>query len=134
MTKNDPTRRGGRKPGEWKLLKENDLRDWREKANLSRARLAAMLHVSSTSIQNWETGNAVPSLKFQQRLADLMSQPLAALPMPARPCSLFDPPAADGSGVAEATAQIVTAYMAGKENMDQEQLVALIRSVKAALS
>ena len=62
------SKRGGRKPGAWTLLKPTDLIGFREKNKISRARLAGALGVSSTSIQNWETGNAVPTDKSQ--LAD----------------------------------------------------------------
>lgn len=64
-------KRGGRKRGKWTLSRE-EFRDWRIRHKLSRAVLGKMLGVSSTTIQNWEKGTAVPLPKHQYAIAAAM--------------------------------------------------------------
>lgn len=123
--------RGGRKPGKWELVDPLEFRRWREVQRLSRARLAALLSVSGTSIQNWETGHAVPSRKYQERLADLMKSPNLAVLVPG-PRST---PRGDGDpAVIEATGAIVSAYVQGVSKLGPEGLLEVIRTVRRALS
>jgi ribosome-binding protein aMBF1 (putative translation factor) len=98
---------------------------------LSRARLAALLSVSGTSIQNWETGHAVPSRKYQERLADLMKSPNLAsvVPGPRHPAADDGDPA-----VIMATGAIVTAYVQGTSKLGPEGLLEVIRTVRRALA
>jgi transcriptional regulator with XRE-family HTH domain len=70
-------KRGGRQPGVWDVASE-EFRAWREGQKLSRLRLGKLLGVSQTSVQNWETGNAVPSKKYQEQIAKLMAEGVAA--------------------------------------------------------
>lgn len=136
-------RRGGRRPGSWTLLTPESLRTWRGASGMSRAALASMLEVSSTSVQNWETGNAVATTKMQQRLAELMKAPLAAAshggksttnPAPARKIA----PAADeaGGSLVQATAAIIVEAIkaGGKRAIVPKELSLLIRTVRDALS
>jgi DNA-binding transcriptional regulator YiaG len=129
-------RRGGRKPGVWKLTNPDALREFRSTHKISRARLAGMLGVSSTSVQNWETGT-VASMKIQQKLADIMKEgPAAFIPLKR---------GAGGGGWVGAqgpvnptittTGTIVTGFLQSQEEpLSQEELIGLIRSVRIALS
>lgn len=127
-------RRGGRQPGKWELVDPLEFRRWRDQNKLSRARLAGLMGVSSTSIQNWETGNAVPSRRYQERLAELMKDPTAVAAAPVRRGGgggfVESPDAAAG---VLATGEIVTAYVKGSPDLAQDDLVALIRAVRQAL-
>lgn len=127
-------RRGGRKPGEWKLVTPEQLRDYRANNKISRARLAQMLGVSSTSVQNWETGT-VASMKIQQRLAELIAAGPAAI-LPARKqASLWDMAAQEKNDPAiTTTGTIVAGYVSTHSGMSPEDLIGLIRSVRQALS
>lgn len=125
-------RRGGRKPGKWELVDPLEFRRWREVQRLSRARLASLLSVSGTSIQNWETGHAVPSRRYQERLAELMKSPnLINAASGARPA-----PRGDGGdpAVIMATGAIVSAYVQGTSKLGTEGLLEVIRTVRRALS
>jgi DNA-binding XRE family transcriptional regulator len=64
-------RRGGRVRGSWDVAPAA-FKAWRQGQSISRARFAKLLGVSSTSVQNWETGNAVPSPQFQAAIARFM--------------------------------------------------------------
>ncbi len=127
-------RRGGRKPGKWELVDPLEFRRWREQQRISRARLATMLDVSATSIQNWEVGHAVPSRPHQERLAELMKSPGASVAgaAPRRPLGL--PADADAQAVVDATGDIVAAYVKGTPEMKPEALLELIRTVRQALA
>lgn len=125
-------RRGGRKPGKWELVDPLEFRRWREVQRLSRARLASLLSVSGTSIQNWETGQAVPSRKYQERLAELMKSPNLANLAPG-PRSVLHGVAGDPA-VIMATGAIVSAYVQGASKLGPESLLEVIRTVRRALS
>lgn len=139
-------RRGGRKPGTWTLLTPESLRAWRGASGMSRAALASMLDVSSTSVQNWETGHAVATAKMQQRLAELMKAPAdrVAAPAPeakrtaaAAPSRKATPAPAEINGnlVQATTAIVVEAIKAGgKRAVAPKDLSLLIRTVREALS
>jgi DNA-binding transcriptional regulator YiaG len=128
-------RRGGRQPGKWELVDPLEFRRWRDQNKLSRARLAGLMGVSSTSIQNWETGNAVPSPRYQERLAELMKDPAVVAAAPARRGGgALGGRAADGGSGVMATGEIVTAYLKSSPELAEEELVALIRAVRQALS
>lgn len=124
--------RGGRKPGVWTLLTPEKLRDYRDRNRISRARLAAMLGVSSTSVQNWETGT-VASTKIQQRLAELIAAgPPASVP-PRKPPFLWDASSRSNAAV-QATATIIVAYTHVQRDLPPDRLVDLVRAVRQALS
>lgn len=130
----DKRRRGGRKPGEWKLVTPEQLKEYRAEHKISRARLAQMLGVSSTSVQNWETGT-VASMKIQQRLAELIAAGPAAILPPRKPASLWDMAAQKQADPAiTTTGTIVAGYLQTRQDMSPDDLVGLIRSVRQALS
>lgn len=125
-------RRGGRKPGKWELVDPLEFRRWREQQRISRARLAAMLSVSATSIQNWEVGNVVPSHQHQERLAGLMKTPgVATIAQSIRPQADRGP---DSGAVVEATGAIVTAYVKVAPKLEPDELLGVIRTVRQALA
>lgn len=126
-------RRGGRKPGEWKLLTPEKLRAYRDENKISRARLAEALGVSSTSVQNWETG-AVASMKIQQRLAELIAAGPSAIVPTRKSSSLWDTSRNGGDAAAvAATGTIVTGYVQTSQNLGSDDLVTLIRAIRQAL-
>lgn len=135
--------RGGRKPGTWTLVSPAELRGWREKHKMSRGSVAATLGVSSTSIQNWETGHAVATTKMQQKLADLMKAPAPAAPAPSRrgatPSALNGaaPHAVNGDpNLIQATASIVVEAIraGGKRSVSAKELGLMVRTVRDALA
>jgi DNA-binding transcriptional regulator YiaG len=134
-------KRGGRKPGKWTLLTPEALRSWREGNGVSRARLASMLGVSSTSVQNWETGHAVATTKLQQRLAELTkSAPEAAAGRrpagrQAVPVSVSAAGNGDPSLIQATSAIVIEAIRSnGKRGVSAKDLAVLIRTVRDALS
>lgn len=112
-------RRGGRKPGAWTLISPDALRAWRDENKVSRAHLASMLGVSSTSVQNWETGHAVATTKTQQRLVELTKR-APGQPQTTRPAASTAANGATAHTSAEsptliqATASIVTEAIRAK--------------------
>jgi DNA-binding transcriptional regulator YiaG len=125
-------RRGGRKPGAWTHTTPKALREFRATHHMSRGRLAAILGVSSTSVQNWEAGK-VASAKIQERLADIIENGVAsAAPPPPRRSG----PAASGADpVIATTGAIVAGYLQTRPApVSQEELLSLIRGVRLALS
>ena len=65
----------GRKPGAWKDgLTGDSVRAFRKTNDVTRARLAEMLEVSTTTIQNWETGISAPSQERQTALERVMAE------------------------------------------------------------
>lgn len=138
-------RRGGRKPGAWTLLTPQALRGWREEHKMSRANVATTLGVSSTSIQNWETGHAVATTKMQQKLVDLMKAPVPAAPTPSRRGAT--PSASNGAALRahavigdptliQATASIVVEAIraGGKKSVSAKALGLMVRTVRDALA
>lgn len=125
-------RRGGRKPGVWKLVTPEKLKAYRDENRVSRARMAQMLGVSTTSVQNWETGT-VASMKIQQRLAELISAGPSAILPPRKGPSLWDRSGGPGDAAVATTGTIVAAYVGGAKKLGPDQLVELIRSVRTAL-
>jgi DNA-binding XRE family transcriptional regulator len=124
-----PRRRGGVVKGAWKSTTPDGLRDFRKTHKVSRARLARTLGVSSTTIQNWETGADVASVKAQAKLADVMRD--GASMFPPR-LSANDP--ALGATIAT-TGEIVEGYLRSLARpIDREALIELIRNVRLALS
>lgn len=126
------SRRGGRKPGAWTQVKPAQIVAYRKEHKVSGASMAAMRGVSSTTIQNWETGKAVATAKAQARLVEAMSG------SPRRPAA---PPSAEAhkNGTAsndlviDATARVVAAFLAtGK--IKREELRGVIEEVRAALT
>lgn len=129
----------GTQKGEWVLLTNDSLQRYRKGAHLSRAKLAEIMAVSSTTIQNWESGKAVPTKKSQARLADLIkggatearSNGTDALP------SRASSNGGASSGVElNVTGEILKAFLATAQGgrTTQEQLVQLTRSLRAALA
>lgn len=137
-------RRGGRKKGEWVLLTSDSLRQYRKGAHISRAKLAEILDVSATTIQNWESGKAVPTKKSQARLADLVkSGHPAATHGNGAVAKSASPPHAPSNGGGGTTAveltvtgEILKAFLATAQGgkTTQGQLVELTRSLRAALA
>lgn len=136
-------RRGGRKPGSWTLVTPEGLRGWRAKHKMSRGGVATTLGVSSTSIQNWETGRAVATTKMQQRLAELMKG-AGPEPQPNRR-GVSPPPAANGAVphaangdpvLIQATASIVVEAIraGGKRSVSAKDLGLMVRTVRDALA
>jgi DNA-binding transcriptional regulator YiaG len=119
--------RGGRKPGKWEFVTPEAIRAHRAENALSRAKLANHLGVSTTSIQNWESGRPA-SLKIQRQLRDLMDGKSPAGPVVA---------GANGepeASVIRTTGTIVAAYLqSSKAVLQPAQLSKLVRSVRAAL-
>lgn len=130
-----PKHRLGRKPGAWTHLTPEALRAFREEHKLSRDRLADLLGVSRTSIQNWETLELPPSPKTQQRLAELLRAGPGAIPPPRKAPSLWDAPRPQrtDAGVLLATGAIVAAW-ARTHTLSQDELLALIQTVREALT
>jgi DNA-binding transcriptional regulator YiaG len=136
-------RRGGRKPGTWTLVSPQGLREWRDNNKMSRASVAATLGVSSTSIQNWETGHAVATNKMQQRLADLVNGPsVGATPPRTRSgpaATNGETPRAAATGdptLIQATASIVVEALrvGGKKSISAKQIGLLVKTVRDALA
>lgn len=124
--------RGGRVKGTWKAADPSAVLEFRKSNKISRSRLAGVLGVSTTTIQNWETGVVVATPKAQQELADLMKQGAAAfLPPPGRLVALVSGPGPTIS----TTGAIVVGYLQSlKAPLSQAELIGLIRSVRLALS
>lgn len=118
--------RGGRKPGKWEVVTPDEILTYRRSQGLSRAKLADLLKVSATSIQNWETGR-VASRKIQHRLRALIDGQAApgnsAIP---------EPPPQDEIAIAT-TGEIISAYLQTQKALKPEQLTQLVRSVRRAL-
>ncbi|MCO5170081.1 MAG: helix-turn-helix transcriptional regulator [Planctomycetes bacterium] len=120
----------------WKLLTPEKLKAFRAEHKVSRARLAQMIGVSTTSIQNWESGT-VASLKVQHRLAELIAAGPAAILAPRKAPSLWDvaggaSPRADSA--ISATGEIVASYLKSRKELPAKELVEVIRAVRAALA
>jgi len=135
-TEQPPRRRGGgRKKGEWRLLRPEQLVEYRENNKISRASLAGMMGVSSTSIQNWETGT-VPTLRYQQRLAEIIKNNIQI--KPTKIPSLFDFQHHESKGIRasaiEATGSIIGAYIQTHQGVTVDQLVDLIKNVRRELT
>lgn len=122
--------RGGRKPGKWELTTPEEIREYRRAHGLSRAKLAAKLKVSTTSIQNWESGR-VASRKIQERLRALMDGEPAPI-MPSSPAAAAARGAVSGSAMS-ATAEIVASYVRTQKNLKPDELIELVRKVRHAL-
>lgn len=137
------TKRGGRKPGAWTLLTPEKLRAWRETNGVSRAALAGTLGVSSTSVQNWETGGAVATVKMQQKLAEITQGPPAQA---ARPSGRRAGPAVGAShaskdgdstlvqAIASIVVEAIRSSSSGRKGVSPSELAVLIRTVRDSLS
>lgn len=137
-------RRGGRKPGAWTMTDPARIKAFRRENNVSRAKLAGLLGVSSTSVQNWETGAVVATTRMQAKVSELMAK-WSEIPMqvkavagrPAGPALLYhasDPVA--GGGVIETAGKIVVGYLEahGQRISSPDELAKLIREVRLALA
>lgn len=127
-----PRRRGGRKAGTWTVVTPEKIRAYREANGISRATLARLLGVSSTSVVNWETGRAVASLPIQARLQELLTrEPLATL----LPPSGAGPAAAAPSAAPEleVVGKILVTYLQNVK-IEPVDLPALVKGVRGALS
>lgn len=145
MAKKKPSRRGGRTPGKWTLLTKDQLRSFRKDSKLSRSALSALLGVSSSSIQNWETERSVPLTRYQEQLVELMrgGGPAAVAGNGRRSKARASGRSSNGAllgasgGVSlTATAEILKGFLATSEGAktSKEELVALTISLRAALS
>jgi DNA-binding transcriptional regulator YiaG len=124
-------RKGGRQPGEWKLLTPEKLVEFRQKHHISRSRLAKMLGVSATSVQNWDMGKCPPNMKFQARLVEIMAQPGLVTDQAPRAISGILR-AAEGIGV-EMVGQIVVGWLKSNPHASQADLVKVVKGVRDAL-
>ena len=142
------TKHGGRKPGSWKRgLTAASLRTFRKANRISRARLAEMIGVSQTTIQNWETDRVFPTDKNQVELERVMAgtqRPATVGGQRISAKAVFetgrrqatDSVSRDETAV---TGQVVSAYLAylasakGK-TVTKDGLCDLVRSVKDALA
>lgn len=109
--------------GTWKHVQPDEILAYRKDNGISRAKLAATLGVSATSVQNWE-GGRVAALPTQRRLRALIDgEEIAPAPgaSPEKDC------------VVTVTGQIVAAYLTHQEPLDGPELSELIRRVKRAL-
>lgn len=132
---NQPARRrGGRKPGEWRLVTAEQIKAYREQHRISRARLAQTLGVSSTSVQNWETGT-VATMRIQERLAALIAAGPVAVPPLRHAPSLWDAgTSSEATPAITATGAIVAQYVQTRRGeLPVDDLVSLIRNVRQAL-
>lgn len=137
-------RRGGRKPGEWTATNPEEIKAFRTANGVSRAKMAGLLGVSSTSIQNWETGAGIATPKLQAKVANLMAgwseipgQVKAIAGRPAGPALLYSATGqARGGEVIETAGRIVVGYLEahGERISSAEDLVKLIRDVRLALA
>jgi DNA-binding transcriptional regulator YiaG len=58
---------------------------WREQHNVSKARLAALVGVSSVAVGFWEAGKSIPQAETQTRLRELLDGPAPAFARPSSP-------------------------------------------------
>lgn len=149
-TKTKTKNRGGRKPGTWIAgLDGKKISAWRAETHTSRNRLASHLGVSSTSIQNWETGMAVPVRQTQLRITEIVKS------IPTTEAALRVLGKGNGKGktngngnghesghepfgsievaVVDGTAQIVASLLASTK-VPAEEIPQIITSVRKALS
>ena len=110
--------------GGWTYVLPEEILAYRKDKGLSRAKLAAALGVSTTSIQNWESGRAA-ALPTQRRLRALIDG--EPLPQPEGEVSVAQ------SELVGATGKIVAAYVAN-QSLSRDEVMTLIRDVKRALS
>ena len=123
--------RGGRAPGRWEVVAPEELKRFRGARGLSRAKLAQLVGVSATSIQNWESGR-VASLKIQRRLRALIDgEPVLGV-SPSDGCQ--DPACRARQALVRTTGSIVAAYVETQRGVQPAELPALVRSVRAALA
>jgi DNA-binding XRE family transcriptional regulator len=127
-------RGGGRKSGQWTAVTPEQIREFRMEHEISRHRLARAIGVSTTTIQNWETGNGVAVPRLQEKAAALISAgPSAVGATSAGQAGACDPAALIGPQVT-AAATIVDGYLRTREGkLSPEQLAELIRTVRGAL-
>jgi DNA-binding transcriptional regulator YiaG len=128
-------RHGGRKPGSWVHTTPEELREYRATHQLSRGRLAAMLGVSSTSVQNWESGK-VASEKVQLALARVLQSGAPDLSAPVTRASVQHGSNGGSSDpVISTTGAIVSGYLRSRgKPVEPDELLSLIRVVREALS
>lgn len=121
-----------RKPAEWAILKPLDLLNFRKKHQISRIKLAGMMGVSSTSVQNWESGTCAPSEENQKKLKKLMEDRLVSDEHgnSVRPCFLL----AKSDEVIRTTGFIANVYLRNKPDFPADQVPKLITDIRAALS
>lgn len=67
----------------WRHVKPAELREWRERADLTRDQVAEILQVHPSTISGWERDEWAPPPDTQRRLKSLVgSRPLNAVPQP----------------------------------------------------
>lgn len=110
------------------------IKAYREQHRISRARLAQTLGVSSTSVQNWETGT-VATMRIQERLAALIAAGPVAVPPLRHAPSLWDAgTSSEATPAITATGAIVAQYVQTRRGeLPVDDLVSLIRNVRQAL-
>lgn len=131
-----PKGRGGRKPGTWTLVQPEQILAYRQEHRLSRATFAAMVGVSSTTVQNWELGKGAAFQKAQEKIATVIGSAPAVTTSKqgARPTAIAtngQHPAGYDS-VVEGTAKIVAAFLTTAK-IGRGELGAVVREVRAAL-
>lgn len=113
----------------WRFVQPDEILTYRREHGLSRAKLAEALGVSTTSIQNWESGR-VATLATQRRLRSLIDGD----PLPTNGASPHAPAGESAQdSLVMMTGQIVSAYLANQPDLDPSKIPDLIRTVKAAL-
>lgn len=136
-TKTTMSRRGGRTPGQWVHLSQDAVGKFRKDAKLSRSKLAELLGVSGTSVQNWETGRSVPIKRYQQRLVELMKgRPQGAESGEALAAAADAIPLQLQVARLTVVSEIVKGYLATTQGgkVSQEQLIALTKALRGALA
>lgn len=133
--------RGGRTPGVWRDgLSGDAMRQYRKTNRISRSKMGKLLGVSSTTIQNWEVGVAVPTPKNQTELERVLNGAAPAKSVESEKSSVRQTPFAHGDhhGVElTTTGQIVSAWLNSpkvKGGVTKDDLVGVVRSVRSALA
>lgn len=135
--------RGGRRPGVWTLVQPEQIVAYRKEHKLSRLTFAKLVGVSSTTVQNWETGKGAAFPKAQEKIVALLESapgtgPLVATSHGTRTIRQA-PSGSNGQhpigydSVVEGTARIVAAFLASAK-VGREDLGAVVREVRTALA
>lgn len=138
MKKKIKKRRGGRKPGTWTLVKPEEILAYRKAQSLSRLGFAKLVGVSSTTVQNWETGKGPAMPKVQERIVAVLRTDAGSQPSRGRKATKVEQHATNGQrhggydSTVEATGRIVAAFL-GSMKIKREELRGVIQDVRAAL-
>ena len=115
-----------RRRGDWSTVTYEELDAWRAERGISKKRMAEHLGVTNSTYHNWARGTAVATPHTQARIRRLLDG-----------VGLDGAGAEDGgltaSSIALATARVVRGYLQVCPALSLEELVALVREVRAAL-